>query len=140
MGKKTDKFIQDISAASEKCMRTCGILEKLSKAMDENGDKWTSKVEAEMRQLGDWEKHPVAIERDKIWQKGKDLRQQLRNEVNEIYHSIGDFKKYIAKKEKSKNPFKSKKSLPAAKEMVGMFDKVQGEFETVLTKMGSAFR
>lgn len=140
MGKKTDKFIQDISAASEKCIRTSGILQKLSEAMDANGDKWTSKVEAEMRQIGDWEKHPVAIERAKIWDKGMELRKQLRDEVNAINHSLGDFKKYIAKKEKSKNPFKGKKSLPLAKEMIGMFDNVQKEFEVVLTKMGSAFR
>lgn len=140
MGKKTDKFIQDISAASEQCIRTSGMLQKLSEAMDANGDKWTPKVEEEMRQLGDWEKHPVAIERAKIWSKGMELRKQLRQEVNTINHSLSDFKKYIQKKEKSKNPFKSKKSLPAAKEMIGMFEKVQSEFEVVLTKMGSAFR
>jgi len=139
MGKKTDKFIQEISSASENCIRTCGTLQKLSDAMDENGDKWTDKVEAEMCQLGDWEKHAVAIERAKIWQKGKDLRQQLKNEINSIDDSIGDFKKFIAKKEKSKNPFRGKKSLPAAKDMISMFEGVKKEFDTVLEKMGRAF-
>lgn len=140
MGKKTDKYIKDISAASEKCIRTCKTLQQLSELMDKNGDKWTDQVKREMVQLGDWEKHPVAIERAKIWEKGMQLKRQLQDEANAMGHALSDFRKFIQKKEKSKNPFKSKKSLPAAKEMIKLFESVQGEFRTVISKMGSAFR
>jgi hypothetical protein len=140
MGKKTDKFIKDISSSSEQCIRICGSLQKLSLIMEQNDDKWTDKVKDEMRQLGDWEKHPVAIERAKIWEKGMQLRRELQTDVNALGSSLSDFKKFIAKKEKSKNPFRSKKSLPAAKEMIKLFEGVQGELRSVWSRMGEVFR
>src|SRR5690606_25230462 len=98
-------------------------------------DKW----EHELIQDLDWEKnHPYGKRRIAAWEKGKAGRAKLRNDVNQLYHAIQDFDEYLTKKEKSKNPFKSKKSVPAARKMLKMYEDVTKDYETIISATGKA--
>lgn len=72
---------------------------------------------------------PVYVKYDKM---GEELtvkwnaeRKKMRTARNELFNALHrmnakllEFETFVAKKEKSKNPFKSKKSLPAAKDFI----------------------
>ncbi len=122
MGKKTDAQLKALSEKGEACAKTANSLMNVLKAwpaVDKEWDKW----EPEMVKLPNWEDRPYAKKRIAVWQMGKDLSAKLKNEIHALNMALADFKAFVTKKEKSKNPFKSKNSLPSSKESIKMYDK-----------------
>jgi len=122
MGKKTDAQLKALSAKGDACAKTANSLLNVLKAwpaVDKEWDKW----EPEFAKLSNWEDHPYAKKRIAVWQMGKDLSAKLKNEIHALNMDLATFKGYVTKKEKSKNPFKSKNSLPSSKETIKMYDK-----------------
>jgi len=135
MGKKTDAQLKALSDKSDICVKTANSLLKVLEAwpaLDQEWDKW----EGEMVKLPNWEDHPYAKKRIAVWQMGKDLSAKLKGEINALNMALADFKAFIAKKEKSKNPFKSKNSLPSSKQTIKDYDKVLLDLNQ-LAQMGS---
>lgn len=60
----------------------------------------------------------------------------LFNALSKLDHKLGEFDKFIAKKQKSKNPFRSKKSLPAAKDFVAASRVFQENTEEYFRSIG----
>jgi hypothetical protein len=52
---------------------------------------------------------------------------------------VVDFRGFVAKKEKSKNPFKSKNSLPSSKETIKIYDKVLKDLTDLMLNGRKAF-
>jgi hypothetical protein len=132
MGKKTDKFTSDLTKFGDECE---GILTKLVQAGDEmaaNSDEW-DKYRSNYNDPG-FEK--VRTDREEIWERGMQLCRDLHDAAHKLNLVLSEFRTYIQKKEKSKNPFKSKKSLPAAKDTIRVYD---GFYQNV-TKALSAIR
>ena len=120
MGKKTDAFIKKLTDQTDVCNATSVNLLKIIQvwpALDAEWDKW----EHEMVLLSNWEDHPYGKKRAAVWTKGRELAARLRQEANALSDINSEFNQYILKKEKSKNPFKSKKSVPAAKAAIKAF-------------------
>jgi len=120
VGKKTDAFLKGLSAKGEACAQTAASLTKVLAvwpAIDKEWDKW----EPEMIQLPNWEDHPYAKKRIEVWQMGKDLAAKLKNDTNALNNALDDFRRFVHDKEKAKT-FKSKTSLPSAKQAIKMYD------------------
>src|SRR5579875_2831597 len=123
MGKKTDAQLKSVGEKGDACHKTAVSLLKVLEAwpaVDKEWDRW----EDEMRKLPNWEDHPYAKKRIAVWQMGKDLAGKLKSEINALNMAVADFKSFIDKKEKSKNPFKSKNSLPSSKQTIKMYQSV----------------
>jgi hypothetical protein len=140
MGKKTDALLKSVSDKSDACLRTAGALinhfGEWKKIQDE-WDKWEDELARDLK----WEtNHPYGKRRIAAWQKGIDLRVKLKGEVNDLNKVLGEFRAFLAKKEKSKNPFKSKTSLPGAKAMLKSYEPVVSEFDQILSMSGKLFR
>ena len=135
MGKKTDAQLKGLGEKGDACARTANSLLNVLKAwppVDKEWDKW----EPEMIKLPNWEDHPYAKKRIAIWQMGKDLSARLKNEIHVLNMAVVEFRTFVAKKEKSKNPFKSKTSLPSSKDTIRMYDKALQNL-TELAQSGS---
>lgn len=138
MGKKTDAQLKALREKGDACAKTANLLLHVLQAwpaVDKEWDKW----EPEMVKLSNWEDHPYAKKRIAIWQKGKDLSAKLKNETHVLNMAVADFKGYVTKKEKSKNPFKSKNSLPSSKETIKIYDKVLQNLNTLAQNGSRAF-
>lgn len=139
MGKKTDATIKALNGKLGDLNKTCMNLAKLAEAMAKNDNDW-DKHRAEMSRLPDYTQHPVAKARELIWTKGREMRERLKNDMNAFNNDLGDFRKFVKKKEASKNPFKSKKSLPLAKKAIDEFAASSQMFNEVFTEAGRVFR
>jgi hypothetical protein len=139
MGKKTDAQLKTLSEKGDACAQTANNLLHVLQAWPVVDKEW-SKWEPEMIKLSNWEDHPYAKKRAAIWQKGKDLSAKLKNEIHVLNMAMADFKGYVTKKEKSKNPFKSKNSLPSSKETIKLYDKVLQDLNELAQNGGSVFR
>lgn len=138
MGKKSDAQLKAISEKSDACIKTGNTLLKVLQVWPPLNAEW-DKWEPEMLKLPDYEKHPYIIKRYAVWEKGKELSGQLRSEMQALTHAVDDFRNYLAKKEKSKNPFKSKASLPGSKALVKLYDKVLKDYSGIVTLGSKAF-
>ena len=139
MGKKTDAQLKALSDKGDVCAKTANNLLNVLKAwpaVDKEWDKW----EPEMIKLPNWEDHPYAKKRIAVWQMGHDLSAKLKNEIHVLNMAVADFKAYVAKKEKSKNPFKSKNSLPSSKETIKMYDRALQNLTDLAQNGGRTFR
>jgi hypothetical protein len=140
MGKRTDTLLKAVSDASDKATMTSGTLLQLFTIWEGIQDEW-DKWEHELVKDLNWEtNHPYGKRRVAVWQKGKDLREKLRADVHELNMALGAFRTFLQKKEKSKNPFKSKKSLPGAKAMLKTYDGIMNDYNTVIRDAGTLFR
>lgn len=140
MGKKTDALLKAVSDASDKATTTSNTLLQLFGIWEGIQDEW-DKWAAELRQDLNWEtNHPYGKRRTAVWQKGMDTRAKLQSDVNEVNTALSAFRAYVTKKEKSKNIFKSKKSLPGAKAMLKAYDGVMVDYNAILRDSGHLFR
>jgi hypothetical protein len=140
MGKKTDALLKAVSDASDKATTTSNTLLQMFGIWEGIQDEW-DKWEAELRRDPNWEtNHAYGKRRTAVWQKGKDLRAKLEGDINALNQALGAFRTYLQKKEKSKNPFKSKKSLPGAKAMLKVYDGVMTDYNAVVRESGHLFR
>ena len=138
MGKKTDAQLKALSEKGDACSKTANLLLHVLQAwpvVDKEWDKW----EPEFIKLPNWEDHPYAKKRIAIWQKGKDLSAKLKVDIDALNKAVVDFRGYVAKKEKSKNPFKSKNSLPSSKETIKVYDKVMKDLTDLMLNGRKAF-
>ncbi|MCL5779327.1 hypothetical protein M1105_20480 [Limibaculum sp. FT325] len=138
MGRKIEKFIKDVETKASKCHETSKRLEGVCKAWEIYQSQW-DKYEPEMVKLANWEDHPYAKKRIAVWERGKNLAAQLRKEAYTMNDAVSDFNLYIAKREKSKNPFRSKKSLPAAREMIVNYSDVAENYVKLAIQGGHIF-
>jgi hypothetical protein len=139
MGKKTDAQLKALSEKGDACAKTANNLVNVLKAwpaVDKEWDKW----EPEMLKLPDWEDHPYAKKRSAVWQLGHDLSAKLKNEIHVLNVAVFDFRGFVTKKEKSKNPFKSKNSLPSSKATIQMYDKALQNLTELAKNGGDTFR
>lgn len=131
MGKKTDKMLKAVSDRSDACTQTSNLLLQLVEVWGGVQKDW-DKYEPEMLKLKNWEDHPYAKKRIAIWEKGKGLAARLKGEIHQLNMALSEFRQFLQKKEKSKNPFKSKNSLPGAKAMVKSYDTVLKDYTDIM--------
>ncbi|MDT8342871.1 MAG: hypothetical protein RQ752_00440 [Thermohalobaculum sp.] len=139
MGKTIDKFLKDIDAKADSCQKTSANFKLICEAWTTCQADW-DKYEPEMLKLKNWEDHPYAKKRIAVWEKGKSLSADLLKNANEMNTIISGFNVYISKREKSKNPFRSKKSLPAARGMIDTYSKVAKDYVQLALHGRSLFR
>lgn len=139
MGKKTDATIKAMNAKLGELNKTCLNLAKLAEAMEKNNSDWDRHA-SEIARLPDYTQHPVAKARELIWGKGREMRKRLQDDMNAFNNDLSDFRKFVKKKEASKNPFKSKKSLPLAKQAIDEFAASSAMFNAVFVEAGQVFR
>ncbi len=161
MGKKTDKFIADLQKMGDACEGSITEMSQLAVQMDANGQQWDKysgaylthfnrlysqgiKDIAEMLKDAEFKRayepfHSVEVEREQVWTAGKKAKFKLGNDLSAMSRVISEFSRYIDKKSKSKNPFKSKKSLPAAKETLRVYEEFHRAAYGALEKLGRYF-
>ena len=129
-----------MSDKSDACTRTANTLLGLFGAWEAIEKEWP-KYEDELRKDLNWEtNHPYGKRRVAAWQKGIDLRNQLKADVHQLNMALVGFRTPVQKKEKSKNPFKSKASLPGAKAMLKTYDGVMKDYNGIIEASGHLFR
>jgi len=133
MGKKTDKYLGDMQAIAGDCANMLTNLIAETKTMaklisDMHSVAWGSPQEAQMQTL-----------REACWDRGVDLLNRLKTRLKDFDLTLSPFRTYITKKEKSKNPFKSKKSIPAAKAAIQAYDRFRQDCLTAQTAGGRVF-
>ena len=145
MGKKTTKFINDIDGGQNACkkameefilcserfreleVRLDKARERMVRRFTEVGSQCKSNDRATIDQAlaNDGEYLQAQKEYQDLHQESSGIllkRSQAHNEIRNCIKAIDDalqvFETYINKKAKSKNPFKSKKSIPAARDYI----------------------
>jgi hypothetical protein len=126
MGKKTDKFMSDLIKAGDDCEDLLTQLVHVHEEMLANNAEWDKNVSNPNSPAF----KKVQTDREQIFDRGKPLCDKLQAALNNLSPVLSAFRTYIDKKAKSKNPFKSKKSLPAAQDTI----KVYTEFHKNVTK------
>jgi hypothetical protein len=162
MGKKTDKYMSDLSALGNTCKGRLQDLVQIAMAMDKNGVLWDkvafpysnyyNKLHGQGMTTDDQKaKDPnfkklaeayekVQAERDGIWAQGKQQCRVLQDDLNKMNTVLGDFARFVDKKAKSKNPFKSKKSLPVAQETVKKYQAFHATGQKAVQQISQGFR
>jgi hypothetical protein len=163
MGKKTDKFTADLIQQGGVCESLVADLIKAAEEIDANGVEWDKhafpysdyyarlmrqglKNDAEMIKADpDFKPYydnymRVQGERDAIWTRGRTAVVKLQEKLGPLGVTINDFKKYIDKKAKSKNPFRGKKSVPAAQETIKLYLEFKKYADAALSELRSKFR
>jgi chromosome segregation ATPase len=141
MGKKTNNWIKQLNKLAGECdehlQRIYAIAERMGEVKKELVDlehahnKRTHEIDPmastqhEKEIMNDPEIKRIEKELDTI---GKDFgslmgdksraQEQLKGKAIEFKGILTEFSTYITKKEKSKNPFRGKKSVPAAKQYI----------------------
>lgn len=141
MGKKTEKWIKQLNSLVDDCdnlyQKLTGIVGALAIVREESADlarahskrvneidpNGTTQHEDEIS--NDPEIQRINNELDSVNKDFSNLlreksktKQSLGAKANEFKGVLIEFNTYIVKKEKSKNPFRGKKSVPAAKEYI----------------------
>src|SRR5262245_10886880 len=144
MGKKTNKFISDIDTHQMECkkyMEQWILYSEKCAEIDVKHYDATQRMVARLKELRDQYKNDIpalnqALGKDTVYAESSQEVEELNHQAdaavkkrnvanNEIYNrleridsALGSFEAYINKKAKSKNPFKSKKSIPAARDYI----------------------
>lgn len=152
MGKRTDKFIAELNAILEKSAAPAHQLLIYNKKFDEVHSKLSKLNDLHSKRVmeidpGQTTQKEAEISRDPTIKKIDSAIDQLNNEFlklmpirNQVVTEIKklataldkkneEFRQYLLKKSKSKNPFRSKKSLPGAILFFKQVDAFVLEFE-----------
>lgn len=161
MGAKTNQFIKDIEGLALGCgplglqlAQIYGQIQKLTKEGQDLYGMHAKRLAVLEKQLGVrpgaddtrleklLETDPVIGKIDKrsdaIGQETNKLRLEKTKIVAELKkvftpfkNKLAEFEAFISKKEKSKNPFKSKASVPGAKKFIARMKKLQNDMITM---------
>lgn len=155
MGKKTEAFTNDVKAASQTCQKLFDDLllhlteyQKSAVKLEAAQNDWeTRRLEMERNGERGYSQEPLYRTMHSIWQgksmdrnHGMHLADKLRQAANQLSSKLAVFQAFIDKKSKSKNPFKSKKSLPGAKATVAEYQNVVAMMTATANEVDQAFR
>jgi hypothetical protein len=114
MGKKSDKFMNDITALIANCQDPLTLTVKAVCDMEVNLNAQKKLIEKRAYD----ELQEGMIEQTTIAKKGKAAANELRTSLTALKKKVAEFKEYVDKKANSKNPFTSKQSVPASKAFI----------------------
>jgi hypothetical protein len=155
MGKKTEAFTNDVKALSQTCQTIFDALllqlteyQKSVVKLEAAQNEWEAR-RREMEQTGEkgYSQEPLYKKMNSIWSgKGMDrnhgmhLADKLRQAASDLSKKLVVFKAFIDKKARSKNPFKSKKSLPGALATISEYEGVVAMMNSAADEIYQAFR
>ena len=152
MGKTTDTYMSAIDKLNDSCLAAFKVLlgnadalQNVVSAMARNFDAQNDRIQAvigvdpkkvnrltpEQEQAANDDAQSARLGREAVLlfaqkvdlQKAKTAADdECCDAVNDLSSKVEEFRAYVKKKEASKNPFKSKKSLPAAREFLKKAD------------------
>jgi hypothetical protein len=134
MGKKTDKFITDLTALGDKCEGFLTKVIQATDAMEANNDEW----DQTLRSGGDM--NAMETKRAGIWEEGMKQKRDLLDALNELSAKLSEFDKFVTKRSKSKNPFRNKKAITAAKDMLRVYNEFHGAATKAYNELSGAFQ